>query len=93
MDAGEHSLSEEISRLAEKYDPVRDGEAHSIRALLQGAMAMQVGLNRPTPPIKDLIDIRSVEQEKDEYGDYRPYFTIVTGAGHRIRVTLSVEQP
>lgn len=85
-------LSEEISRLAETYDPEREGEALAVRAILQGAMYMQTSLNKPTPPLSELVKIRDVEQEKDEYGDYRPYFTIVTQAGHRIRVTLEVEQ-
>jgi hypothetical protein len=85
-------LSEEITKLAESYDPDKEAEEGGIRAILQGAMYMQASLDRPTPPLRDLVKIQEVEQLTDVDGDYLPYFTIVTGSGIRIRVTLEVEQ-
>lgn len=95
MDAGEHasqSLSEQISALADEYDPVKERDGGDIRALLQGAMYMAASLDRPVPPLGELIKIKEVEQGRDSNGDYLPYYVIVTVSGHRIRVTLEVEQ-
>lgn len=84
-------ISQAISKLAESYDPDREQDGLAVRAILQGAMMMGAGLDRPTPPLKSLVRIRDVEQEKDQHGDYLPYYTIVTASGHRIRVTLELE--
>lgn len=85
-------LSTKISELADQFDPDRDHDAQMVRSLIQGAMYVQTGSERPARPLSSLIKISSVEQGKDVHGDYLPYFTIATQAGHRIRVTLEVEQ-
>jgi hypothetical protein len=84
-------LSETISQLAASYDPDREQDGLAVRAILQGAMMMSAGLDGPTPPLKSLVKIRDVEQDRDRHGDYLPYYTIVTASGHRIRVTLELE--
>jgi len=86
-----NDLSEEISKLAEQFDPEREADAQSVRSLVQGAMYMQASLNAPTPPLRSLVKIRDVEQLVDEHGNYQPWYTIITESGHRLRVTLEVE--
>lgn len=84
-------LQEQITQLARNFDPEREAEARAVRAILQGAMCMAAQMPRATPPLKDLVKIYQVEQGMTEDGDYQDWYTIVTEAGHRIRVTLSVE--
>lgn len=86
-----NELSDKISELAESYDPDREHEARAIRAILQGAMCMAAQLPRPVPPLSEIVKIVEVEQTLTEDGDYADFYTIITAAGHRIRVTLSVE--
>jgi hypothetical protein len=87
----ENELSAQITKLAESYDPIRDSDAAMMRSLLQGMMVATAALNKPSPPLSSLVKIRDVEQERDEFGDYLPYYVIVLQSGTRIRVTLEVE--
>lgn len=59
------------------------------RAILQGAMAALVSKHLITSdsPIK----VDAVYQDKDEDGDYYPYFTVEMGSGAMIRVSLEVD--
>jgi hypothetical protein len=88
---GVDNLSDEISRLAQEYDPEREADAAAARSLTQGLlvgeMLAQSRINNPYRVLK----VRSVEQDMDEQGNYNPYFTVVTESGHRIRVTVEVE--
>ncbi len=57
-----------------------------VRALLQSALVGCVG-RRDFP-----LFAPKLEQETDEEGNYLPYFTVVTFSGHRLRVTVEVEE-
>ena len=81
-------LSEHISQLAEEYDPVREHDAQLSRALIQGALFGHVAGDS----FREFISVGGLEQERDDDGNYLPYFVIVTGAGHRIRISVEVEQ-
>jgi hypothetical protein len=62
------------------------GDDQQVRALLQGQM---IGwLLRGD----HMVRLQDVEQTVDDHGDYEHFFTIITGVGHRIRVTVEVEE-
>lgn len=57
----------------------------AIRAFIHGALVGAV-----LHQLKGFLAI-NVEQGLEPGGDYEPWFTIVTDAGHRIRVSVEVE--
>lgn len=85
------NLSDEISRLAESYDPDREADAQASRALAQGilvgTMLSQSRVNNPHRVLK----VNVVEQDLDAQGNYNHYFVVETENGHRIKVTVEVE--
>lgn len=58
--------------------------AAAVASMLQGVLAMSAVR-------QDVIKVATVEQGRDEAGTYENHFTVVTAAGHRIRVTVEVE--
>lgn len=90
-------IQEEITKAAEAYDPEYEVDAGASRALLQGSVAgMLIKSIRETPegqlPRIGACAVSNITQGLDEHGNYQPYFTITTGAGHRIKVTFEVER-
>lgn len=81
-------IQEEITRRAEAYDPEVEADAQASRALLQGALIGHAMHGLRDGPCR----IERVEQDTDKQGNYLPYFTIITGAGHRIRISVEVEE-
>lgn len=62
----------------------RAEETKMIAKFLQGGLAMLVHT-------QDSLRVAGVEQETDEAGIYRDYFTVVTESGLRVRVTVEPE--
>jgi len=82
------SLSDEISRLASEYDPVREADASAVRAYAQGLLTGVV--MRGDLPIK-LAHSGSVMTPQDDQGNYLDHFFITTQEGHRLKVTVEVD--
>lgn len=84
-----------ISEAAARYDPAIEADAQASRALLQGATlglflkAIHDTAEGQVPRV-GACAISNITQDVDADGNYRPWFTITTGAGHRIRVTFDV---
>lgn len=84
-------LSEKITELAEQYDPDREADAAMSRSLLQGALVGTFMRDVKGGVFGNVVKIHDVEQDQDADGVYLPHFTVITGAGHRVRITLEVE--
>lgn len=84
------NISDEISRLAQEYDPEREADAKATRAFTQGMLFAEMAKQLPSNPNR-IIKVIDLEQEKDADGNYLPYFTVVYESGARIRITLEVE--
>ena len=86
-------IQEQITKLANEYDPDYEVDAQASRALLQGTIwgLVQKTLSE-TPagqvPRVGACAVAGVVQEVDDDGSYRNYFIIKTGAGHQIKVTF-----
>lgn len=80
------SLSDEISRRADRYDPERDADGRASAKLIQGALFATVSAE-----ISKFVRIVDVDQPMDSATDlYEDYFIVETGSGHRIKVTVEV---
>lgn len=79
-------LSEEITRLANEYDPEREFDARSVAKLIQGSLYMYTARD-----LTQIVKTADVELNTDANGNYADYFTIVTESGLRIRVSVEPE--
>lgn len=84
------NLSDEISRLAQEYDPEADLDAKAARSFTQGMLFGELMKQMPGN-LGRIVKVVDLEQEIDEEGQYLPYFVIVYESGARVRVTLEVE--
>lgn len=83
------SEGEFISSYVEDLDSEEAREALTISKIVHGALF--AGITSTTPPLSDIIKIVDHDIAVDEHGNYGDYFTIVTAAGHRIRVQVTPE--
>jgi hypothetical protein len=65
--------------------PVEPGEAEAVAAFVHGNLLAQAHQG-----IAGLA-VDRIDQDTDEEGTYRPWFTVVTASGIRIRVIITPE--
>lgn len=69
-----------------EFDPLRDADGQAIRAFLQGTLFGVVSRGDMPIPIDSMWTPTSAD------GDYLNHFIITTKAGHRLRVSVEVDE-
>ena len=85
-----NDIQRQITEAAERYDAALEADGQASRALLQGTF-MGIVMKEAKGGTLGACRIQDLDQDVDEHGNYLPYFTIITGAGHRVRVTFELE--
>ncbi len=84
-------IGDEITRLAQSYDPDKEADSKLSRALVHGFLMGSLFQQNSSNPERT-VRVETIQQERDQDGNYLPFFYALMESGAKIKVTVEVEQ-